>query len=79
MSIIDQTMRKVPNYYREMYLDGFTPEEIMYAHKKLMREKMMRQSNAEESISEEEILWAVEKSLTPAVHKALDDIFKDWK
>lgn len=79
MSIIDQRMRRVPNYYREMYLDGFTPEEIMYAHKKLMREKMMRQSNAEESISEEEILWAVEKSLTPVVNKALDDIFKDWK
>ena len=79
MSIIDQRMLKVPNYYREMYLDGFTPEEIMYAHKKLMREKMMRQSNTEESISEEEILRAVEKSLTPAVNKALDDIFKDWK
>ena len=28
--------RKVPEYYPEMYQDGFSPEEIMYAaHKKI--------------------------------------------
>lgn len=35
-SFASQQMRKVPEYYPEMYQDGFSPEEIMYAaHKKI--------------------------------------------
>ena len=33
-SYIDDYFRKVPEYYPEMYQDGFTPEEIMYAFRK---------------------------------------------
>ena len=29
--------QKNPEYYPEMYQDGFTPEEIMYAFRKQMR------------------------------------------
>ncbi|MDD7489484.1 MAG: hypothetical protein PUK25_07400 [Clostridiales bacterium] len=41
MSVFDdslafQTMRHVPEYYPEMYQDGFSPNEIMHAaHNKL--------------------------------------------
>ena len=36
MSIFDYQMRKVPDYYPTMYLDGFKPEEIMFALKRKM-------------------------------------------
>ena len=34
MNIEDYYYRKVPEYYDYMYLDGFTPDEIMYAARK---------------------------------------------
>ena len=38
MSLIDQYFSKVPEYYDTMYMDGYTPEQIMYAaHKKMQR------------------------------------------
>lgn len=38
MSLIDNYFNHVPDYYPYMYLDGYTPEEIMYAsHKKVMK------------------------------------------
>lgn len=33
-TLIDQHFSKVPEYYPEMYQDGYTPEEIMYAFRK---------------------------------------------
>ena len=36
MTLFDQINRKIPEYYPYMYLDGFTPQEIMYARKKQM-------------------------------------------
>ena len=36
-TLIDDYFRRVPEYYPEMYQDGFTPEEIMYAFRKQMR------------------------------------------
>ena len=38
MSLIDQYFRDVPEYYDTMYMDGYTPEQIMHAaHKKMRR------------------------------------------
>ena len=38
MSLIDQYFRDVPEYYDTMYMDGYTPEQIMHAaHKKMQR------------------------------------------
>ena len=38
MSLIDQYFRNVPEYYDTMYMDGYTPEQIMHAaHKKMQR------------------------------------------
>ena len=46
MSLVDDYFRHVPEYYDSMYLDGFTPEEIMYALSKNMnREIAEREAN----------------------------------
>ena len=38
MSLIDQYFGKIPEYYNTMYMDGYTPEQIMYsAHRKMIR------------------------------------------
>lgn len=48
MTLADYYFRKVPEYYDWMYLDGFTPEEIMYAlHKKMDREMAEREASGE--------------------------------
>lgn len=37
MGLQEQTMRKIPDYYDTMYMDGFTPTEIVYAkHRQMM-------------------------------------------
>lgn len=33
-SLLEQHNRRIPDYYPTMYMDGFTPEEIMYAAKR---------------------------------------------
>lgn len=33
-SLLAQHNRRIPDYYPTMYLDGFTPEEVMYAAKR---------------------------------------------
>ena len=40
MTTQEYLYRKVPEYYDTMYLDGFTPDEIMYAHHRMMRRKI---------------------------------------
>lgn len=38
MSLADQYFRNIPEYYDTMYMDGYTPEQIMHAaHKKMQR------------------------------------------
>lgn len=36
-SIIDKYQKYIPEYYPTMYLDGYTPEQIMIAMRKKMR------------------------------------------
>lgn len=72
MNIIDYKYRKVPEYYPTMYMDGFTPDEILYAHKrKTMRDfkERERQANIEKEF---------EKEVGKALEKALDDLLKDF-
>lgn len=33
--------RKIPDYYPTMYMDGYTPEQIMYAAKRGMLERYL--------------------------------------
>ena len=45
MSLIDQYFRDVPEYYDTMYMDGYTPEQILHAaHKKMMRQVEEREA-----------------------------------
>lgn len=39
MTLADYLTRKIPEYYDGMYLDGFTPQEILTAaHKKMIQD-----------------------------------------
>jgi hypothetical protein len=40
--------KEIPEYYPTMHLDGFTPEEIMYATKK----KMLREASERDLVDE---------------------------
>ena len=65
-SLLEQHNRRIPDYYPTMYLDGFTPEEIMYAAKR----KMYREAQERK---------AVQTDVQTALEAALRDVFKDWK
>lgn len=45
MTLFDYYDRRIPDYYDWMYLDGYTPEEILYAfHRKMDREQEEREA-----------------------------------
>ncbi len=70
MSILEDCIhRDVPEYYPTMYLDGYTPAQIMYAHRKKML-KMAKERNQEIELSNQQ-----KKSLEDAVDKAIGEIF----
>ena len=56
---------KLPDYYPTMYLDGYTPEQIMYAAKRGMLQRY-RERKAEQTVQ-------------TAAEAALRDLFKDLK
>ena len=56
---------KLPDYYPTMYLDGYTPEQIMYAAKRGMLQRH-RERKAEQAVQ-------------TAVETALRDLFKERK
>lgn len=44
MTMYDYYTRNVPEYYRTMYLDGYTPQEILMSMRwKMIREREERQ------------------------------------
>ena len=54
MSVMNHYFRDLPDYYDTMYMDGYTPEQIMYAaHKKMQRmyeeSKAAKRAKAEEN------------------------------
>ena len=53
MSLMDQYMKHVPEYYHLMYLDGYTPAEIRYALQKKIDKQLAerRQEDQEEEIT----------------------------
>ena len=45
MTLFDYYDRRIPDYYDWMYLDGYTPEEIMYSvSRKICRESQEREN-----------------------------------
>ena len=65
-SLLEQHNRSIPDYYPTMYMDGFTPEEIMYAAKRQMYRQVQERK-------------AIQTDLQTALESALHDVFKDWK
>lgn len=57
--------KKIPDYYPTMYMDGYTPEQIIHAAKRgiMQRYRELR----------------VELAVKTQVEAALRDVFKDWK
>ena len=65
-SLLEQHNRRIPDYYPTMYLDGFTPEEVMYAAKRQMYQQIQERK-------------AMQTDLQTALEAALRDVFEDWK
>lgn len=56
MSLIDQYFNNIPEYYNTMYMDGYTPEQIMYAaRKKMLRMYEEREAAKRAEAEEKEI------------------------
>ena len=65
MTMYDYINRKVPAYYNTMYLDGYTPYEILYAKQQTMLLQKPKLTQQEE------------KQLTAVIETAIDDILKN--
>ena len=46
MTLSELYHRDVPEYYDWMYLDGYTPEQILYAKHRQMRKEYIKRRNA---------------------------------
>ena len=56
MSLMDYYFRDIPEYYDTMYMDGYTPEQIMHAaHKKMQRMYEARRAAQRAAAEENEI------------------------
>ena len=56
MSLMNHYFRDVPDYYDTMYMDGYTPEQIMHAaHKKMQRMYEERKAAQRAAAEENEI------------------------
>lgn len=53
MSLIDQYFNNIPEYYDTMYMDGYTPEQIMYAARKKMQRMYEEREAAKRAKAEE--------------------------
>lgn len=64
--MLEQYGRHIPDPYPFMYLDGYTPYEILHATSR----KLYQDYQAKREI---------ESGIQSAVEAALKDLFKDWK
>jgi len=48
MSLINNYYEKIPEYYKTMYMDGYSPEQILHA----ARQKMIREHEAKAEANE---------------------------
>lgn len=49
MNYLEFLNRDVPDYYDTMYMDGYTPEQILIAHRKMMREMLLEDEEEQEN------------------------------
>lgn len=57
--------RRLPEYYDEMYLDGFSPQEIMTAHSKMMRRLFLEKREKGEKNESENIEITIKEKKRP--------------
>ena len=69
MSLMEQFDKKIPDYYPTMYLDGYTPAQIMHSAKRGMYQKHMERKQ----------LRTTEMDVRPVVEAAMKDVFKGLK
>lgn len=56
MTLLENFHKDVPEYYDYMYLDGYSPEQILHAaHKKMMRQVEEREAAQRAKAEENEI------------------------
>ena len=56
MTLLENFHKDVPEYYDYMYLDGYSPEQILHAaHKKMMRQLEEREAAQRAKAEENEI------------------------
>ena len=55
MELQEYYMRHVPEYYDDMYKDGFTPMEIKYAHERMMYREIEARQEERAAAKEEQI------------------------
>lgn len=48
MTLFDYYDRQIPEYYKEMHLDGYTPDQIAYA----LRRKMIQEHEERQTVNE---------------------------
>ena len=65
-------MKDVPEYDNFMYLKGYTPAQIKYAHRKMMLKQI------EEREQNNQLEKEVERQLAEIIEKALDELLKDF-
>ena len=63
--MFDEYDKKIPDYYPTMYMDGYTPEQILHAVRREMIQRH-RERKAEQAVKTQ-------------VEAALQDVFKEWK
>ena len=56
MTLSDYYHRDVPDYYDWMYLDGYTPEQIMYVKHKQMYQDYIERKNTQQTTEPEVII-----------------------
>ena len=76
MTISDYWNNQLPDYYDTMYLDGYTPQQIIQALRNTEHKKY--EAQREQERLEKEALKMVEQNLEKVVNQAMADIFKSW-
>ena len=66
--------QELPEYSNYMYLQGFSPYEILESHRRTNRKKDKKKK--EESIFEKEMMSFIEGMVSALVDKSIKEIFK---
>ena len=69
MSLMEQFDKQIPDYYPTMYLDGYTPAQILHSAKRGMYQKHMERKQQR----------TTETDVRSALEAAMKDVFKGLK